>query len=274
MTDGVVTIRASSFAGLFDCAYKWQATHLLGMRMPHSPRAHLGTAIHAATAVFDQGRIEQIEGTEPLVTAYDAGQAFMEAFNLPEYDVDWRNSDIGRREAEAIGLTLVNRYCNEISPRFTFVSIEMDTTPLVIDCGNGITIRLTGTLDRARIIQGSSGLGIADVKTGKTASKDGLAKTAGHKAQLGAYELLFEHTTGCQITEPSEIIGLCTGSKLDVGTGQIHGAKQLLLGDDDNPGYIQLAAEIFRTGLFTPNPQSSLCSVRFCPRWNSCIYHD
>ena len=262
-------IRASSFGSLFDCAYRWEATHLLGMRMPSSPRAHLGTAIHHGTAVFDQARM-----TNADIPASEACREFMSALQQPDYDVDWRNGDIGQREAARIGASLVNRYCTEISPRYRFVAVEMETRPLSIDCGNGIVITLTGTLDRSRVIEGASGgIGISDIKTGKQASKDGIAKTAGHRAQVGTYELLFEHSTGTQITEPAEIIGLCTGTP-DVGIGQIHNARQLLLGDEANPGYIQLAAEIFRTGLFTPNPQSRLCSRAYCPRWNSCIYHD
>ncbi len=268
-------IRASSFGSLFDCAYKFEGIHLLGMRSPSSARAHLGTSIHHGTAVFDSAKIFNTDD-EP-VTAMDACNEFLRVIRHPEYDVAWRGADIGQTEAERIGLTLVNRYCQEVSPNYDFLAVEMTTVPLVIDCGNGVTVTLTGSLDRARIARRhGGGIGISDIKTGKTASKDGVAKTKGHKAQLGTYELLFEHSTGGEypITEPAEIIGLSTGKTPDVGTGLVHNAKDLLLGDDRNPGYIKLASEIFRTGLFTPNPQSGLCSKNYCPRYMSCCYHD
>lgn len=270
----VYTIRASSFGALFDCAYKWEGVHILGMKSPSSPRAHLGTAIHHGTAVFDIDRVEHPNG-DGTITAMDACMAFRDALHNPKYDVNWRLADIGMTEAEKVGLVLVNRYCNEISPLHDFFSVEMTVEPLLIDCGNGVSIQLTGSLDRARVSRKENGgIGISDIKTGKTASKDGIAKTKGHRPQLGTYEILFEHSTGIEITEPAEIIGLCTGSRPDVGIGQIHKAKDLLLGDDNNPGYLKLAAEIFRTGLFTPNPQSGLCSPNYCPRYRTCIYHD
>lgn len=265
-----ISVRASSFGALFDCAYKWEAQHIMGLSLPSSARAHLGTAIHHGTAVFDQSRISNPASPIPAI---EACREFLTALRMPDYEVDWSSSDIGKREAESIGVLLVNRYCTEISPHYQFSSVEMQTQPLDIDCRNGITVTLTGTLDRSRVIEGLAGFAICDIKTGKQASKGGVAKTAGHKPQIGTYELLFEHSTGQRVTEPAEIIGLCTG-KPDVGIGQITDASRLLLGDDDNLGYIEMAAEIFRTGLFTPNPQSRLCSKTYCPRWKSCIYHD
>ena len=51
-------------------------------------------------------------------------------------------------------------------------------------------LALTGTTDR--ITTNALGeLGIADIKTGKTAvAADGTVRTAGHAAQIGVYELL------------------------------------------------------------------------------------
>lgn len=49
----VIRIRASSWSSLFDCAMRWEASNLLGLRMPSNPRAMLGTAVHAGTAAFD-----------------------------------------------------------------------------------------------------------------------------------------------------------------------------------------------------------------------------
>jgi hypothetical protein len=64
-----VTVRASSLAELFDCPARWEAKHLLRMRMPSSGAARLGTAIHAGTALFDQARLDG----NPLTPSEAAG---------------------------------------------------------------------------------------------------------------------------------------------------------------------------------------------------------
>lgn len=265
-----ITVRASSWGSLFDCAHRWEGVHLLGMRSPSSPRALLGTAIHAGTAAFDAARVNGEH-----LTAYDAAGLVVDTLQHPGYDVDWRGSDITPQQAETTGIALLTRYCDEISPRYEFVAVEMETKPLEIDCGGGIIVRLTGTLDRARIRRAGDGVGIADVKTGATAvTAEGLAKTRGHRPQIGTYELLYEHTTSIPCTAPAEIIGLKTKGKPAAATGEITGARQLMVGDEDHRGLIAFAADMFRTGLFPPNPQSYLCSARYCPRWATCPYHD
>lgn len=265
----IVTVRASSWGSLFNCAYAWEGVHLLGIKSPSSPRALLGTAIHASTAAFDSARITGLE-----LSAFDAAEHLVQILRHPKFDVDWRNSDLTPNEAEVAGLTLHTRYCTEISPRYEFVAVELETRPMDIDCGNGVTVRLTGTLDRARVRRQQEGVGIADVKTGGAAVTDGVAKTKGHAPQIGTYELLYEHTTGEPITAPAEIIGLKTRGKPETGTGEIIGAKQLMIGTEHYPGLIEFAADMFRTGLFPPNPQSHLCCAKYCPRWADCPYHE
>lgn len=265
----IVTVRASSWGSLFNCAYAWEGVHLLGIKSPSSPRALLGTAIHASTAAFDSARITGLE-----LSAFDAAEHLVQTLRHPKFDVDWRNSDLTPNEAEVAGLTLHTRYCTEISPRYEFVAVELETRPMDIDCGNGVTVRLTGTLDRARVRRQQEGVGIADVKTGGAAVTDGVAKTKGHAPQIGTYELLYEHTTGEPITAPAEIIGLKTRGKPETGTGEIIGAKQLMIGTEHYPGLIEFAADMFRTGLFPPNPQSHLCCAKYCPRWAACPYHE
>ncbi|ALZ09044.1 hypothetical protein HV99_19640 [Pseudomonas aeruginosa] len=264
-----ITVRASSWGALFDCAFKWEGVHLLKMRSASSPRALLGTAIHASTAAFDAARVNG----EPI-SAYDASELLVHTLQQPDFEVDWRGSDISPREAESTGLTLHTKYCNDISPHYDFVAVELTTKPMEIDCGGGIIVRLTGQLDRARIKRDSHGVGIADVKTGGAAVSQGVAKTKGHKAQIGTYELLYEHTTGDAITAPAEIIGLKTKGKPEAAVGEIVGACQMMAGSESHRGLIDYAADMFRSGLFPPNPQSPLCSPKYCPRWRTCPYHE
>jgi len=262
-----ITVRASSWAGLFDCAYRWEGIHLLGMKNTVGLRAALGTAIHAGTAVFDQAKI-----TGDTVTASDAAGVLVDKLRDPENEFDPAKDDLSMQEAESTGITLLTKYCGEVSPTYNFIAVEMETEPLDIDCGGGVVVRLKGTMDRARIKKTTGGVGIADLKSGGMAVQKGVAVTKGHGAQIGTYELLFEHTTGESITSEAEIIGLKTKGKPEIATGTISNAKKVMTGDEDNPGLIEFAADMFRSGRFYPNPKSLLCSEKYCPRWNTCHF--
>jgi hypothetical protein len=262
-----ITVRASSWADLFDCAYRWEGIHLLGMKNTVGLRAALGTAIHAGTAVFDQAKI-----TGDTVTANDAAGVLVDKLRDPENEFDPAKDDLSMQEAESTGITLLTKYCGEVSPKYNFIAVEMDTKPLDIDCGGGVVVRLKGTMDRARIKKTTGGIGIADLKSGGAAVQKGVAVTKGHGAQIGTYELLYEHTTGESITSEAEIIGLKTKGKPEIATGTIKNAKLIMTGDQDNPGLIEFAADMFRSGRFFPNSKSMLCSEKYCPRWNTCHF--
>lgn len=270
VTNPSLRIRASSWAGLFDCAYRWEAIHILGQRNVVGLRAALGTAIHAGTAVFDQARLD---GTR--VTPDDAAGVLVDKLRDPENEFDPSRDDLSLPEAERVGLALLSRYCTEVSPRYDFVAVEMETKPLDIDCGGGVIVRLTGTMDRARIRKGvGGGVGIADLKSGSAAVQKGAAVTKGHGPQIGTYELLYEHTTGQPITDDAEIIGLKTKGTAEIATGTIRNARRAMVGTEEHPGLIEFAAEMFRSGRFYPNPKSLLCSDKYCPRYTSCPFHD
>lgn len=264
-----LTVRASSWAGLFDCAYRWEGIHLLKMRNVVGLRAALGTAIHAGTAAFDTSRL-----SGSGVTADDAAGVMVDKLHDPENEYNPLQDDLTVKDAERIGIALTAKYCTEVSPRFDFVAVEMETKPLDIDCGGGTIVRLTGTMDRARIRKGAQGVGIADLKSGSAAVQKGAAVTKGHAAQVGTYELLYEHTTGQKITDAAEIIGLKTKGTPEIATGTIVNAKRVMVGTDDQPGLIEFAAEMFKSGRFYPNPRSLLCGEKYCPRYGSCSFHD
>lgn len=265
----ITKVRASSWGSLFDCAHKWEGVHMLGMHSPSSPRALLGTAVHAGTAAFDTARMIG----EP-VSAFEAAESLIETLRHPREDVNWRGSDITLVKAETIGLGLLTKYCHTISPRYTFKAVELTTTPLQIDCGGGQIIELTGSLDRMRAIADTDLDRLADVKTGRGAVSNGVAKTAPHRPQLGTYRLLYEHTTGRPTDDVSEVIGMNTSGSQEIATGETRGARELMVGTEEYPGLIQIGAQMFRSGLFPPNVQSWTCSARYCPRWKTCKYHE
>ncbi len=269
MSQITVKVRASSWGKLFDCAYAWEGTHLLGMNKPSGLRAVLGTSLHASTAVFDTQRMAGGLG----ISVDDAAGVFVDHLRRPKGETDLRDEKLTVNEAERIGLTLHTKYCLDVSPRYDFAAVELETKPLDIDCGNGVVITLTGTLDRSRLVTGTDGVRIADLKSGARAVEKGVANIKGHAPQIGTYELLYEHSTGVPITGAAEIIGLKTSGKPEIRIGEITGAKARMVGTAETPGYIELASRMFRAGLFPPNPQSQLCAEKYCARWNRCTYH-
>lgn len=258
-----ITIRASSLPELFDCPARWEAKHIRGLRLPKSGAAQLGTAVHAGTALYDQSRLD---GSS--LTADEAAGAVADAIHRPEEDVDWGDDSPG--EAERIGIALHTLYCRDISPKQQYVAVEATCEALHI---TDIGLTLTGTTDRITV-DALGDLGIADIKTGKNAvSADGSVSTGRHAAQIAVYELLASAAIGRPITAPAEIIGL-QAAKTDkgrrAGIGVITGAREMLVGDDDNPGLLHMAADLLHAGRFYGNPSSQLCNPKFCPAYPAC----
>ncbi len=257
-----VQIRASSLGELFDYPARWEAKHLLKMRLPTSGAARLGQAVHAGTALFDQSKLED----NPL-TADEAASAVVDTIHGHDEEVDW--SEVSQNEAEKIAIPLHKLYCNEIASRQEYVAVEALCEDLAIA---DIGITLTGTVDRVRVTD--DGLGIADIKTGKTAvAADGTVKTRGHAAQIGVYELLASHALGQPMSAPAQIIGLQV-AKTDKGrraaAGEIDGALDLLLDEGDSPGLLRMASRMVHSGDFYGNPRSQACGSRYCPVYNIC----
>lgn len=206
MSRRVIPIRASSFGGLFDCAHRWEAEHILKMHRPSSLRAHLGTSVHAGTAAYDQATIDG----SPLSIA-DAVDATMDVFDKPREETDMRDDRLPVKEAARIAVQLTMKYCREIAPTMEYVAVEMPLDPLEIET-HGVIIRLTGSMDRARVSQTEYGRVIPDVKTGARLISDGEVNIRGRAPQVGTYELLYTHTT-CEPTAGGQIIALQTTSK-------------------------------------------------------------
>lgn len=260
----VFTIRASSLARLFDCPASWAATHIEGKRTPSNGKAMLGKAVHASTAMFDQSTIE---GTG--ITIDESAAAAVDTINKPDEEVVW--DEDSPQDAEKIALSLHSKYCNQIAPTQNYKAVEVTCESLVI---TDLGIALTGTTDRIR--ETDDGFGIVDLKTGKAAvGSDGRVKTAGHAYQMGVYELLAEQASGVRIAGPAQIVGMNTAktsASQRIGTGEIHGARDVLLGDEESPGILQHAANIIHSGNFWGNPKSMMCHARYCAAYETCKF--
>ncbi|WP_454737615.1 PD-(D/E)XK nuclease family protein [Cupriavidus necator] len=264
----VFKVRASSWGSLFDCAYKFEWETLLGKGKAAGVRALLGTALHASTAVNDTALVQGKQ-----VKASDSAGVLVDTLNHPEFDVDYRADDLSVRDAERIGLSLHAMYCALIAPTMGYTDVETALDPMDIDCGGGIIVTLTGRMDRARVSKTASGFVIPDLKSGRAVITQGQANTKGRSAQLGAYQLLYDHTKGVR-TSGAQIVALSTTTKPAVAVSPVFDARRVMVGGDGTPGLIEYAADMFRSGLFPPNPQSTLCSKKYCARWDHCHFHE
>lgn len=261
----IINIRASSLPDLFDCPARWYARNILNMQMPTNSKALLGTAIHASTAKYDQSVLDASGLTieETKATAVDV-------IREPQEDVIWDN--VTASEIENIALSLHDKYCKIVAPMQTYKAVEIECDKLIIE---DLGISLSGTTDR--IYEDSIGeLGITDLKTGKSAvSADGQVATKGFTYQLGVYELLAENASGLSINAPAKIIGMNT-AKTEAGQriaiGNITYAREVLIGDEESPGILQMAADMIHSGRFPGNPRSMTCNKNYCPVYNNCKY--
>lgn len=267
------TIRASSFGELFDCSARWAAKYLAaftgGKPPAHSGRAWLGSAIHTGTAVYDTARIGLPAKDLGAASLDDAADAFVDSIDKPEGEVQWQ-PDLSKKQAKDIGALLVSRYCQDISPRYSFEAVEQKCTPLDITVGD-VTIHVTGTNDRVQ--QQLQLRGICDLKSGARIMRDGKVNVSPHAAQLGAYELtslMAERDTGKKFTLPAEIIALPTSGDMIPEVGIVRNPAKVLTGEPGKPGLLQAAAGILRSGIFPGNPRSSLCSRTWCPAFEKC----
>lgn len=270
-----VRLRASSVGSLFDCPARWMAINLEGKRTAQSDKAALGTAIHAGTALFD---VEVLAGQTPSILA--ATECAVDALRNPGEDTVW---DVTREKCEAIACGLVNKYCKGGKP--TYVAVEAKCENLQL---HDLALELTGSVDRIYTEHVAhtdyiddqefrQEFGVLDVKSGTQAvSHDGFAKTKGHGAQMGTYEILAEASLGEPITLPSKILGMQTGSRPEsqrISIGEIEGAKEVLLGTGDRPGLLVNAALLIH-GVVPPygNPRSMLCHQNYCPVYQTCSW--
>jgi RecB family exonuclease len=254
-------LRASSIGDLFDCAKRWEARNVLNIRTPSSGAAHLGTSIHAGAGAYDASAIEGAQ-----ISIDDATGVLIDTLYTKTEEVIW-DDDINPKKSEPIARKLLSGYCETVAPAHEYIAVESRCNDLTIDI-DGVLLTLTGTVDRVRNENGA--LGISDLKTGKTAvATDGTVAARKHAVQLGAYEILAQHSIGIPMNADAEIIGMQTNGKARIGSGLIERPRDLLLNDG---GVLEMAASIMKAGLFPPNPRSMLCSERFCPAWKTCAY--
>lgn len=261
-----IAIRASGLSEWFDCAARAEAKQLLGKRMPSTSKSLLGKAIHASTAVFDRS---VLDGSG--ITIDEAAGAAVDVIVKPDEDTQL-DDDEKPTAIAGVAVALHKLYCTTIAPTQEYAAVEVLCDRLEI---TDLGIVLQGTTDRVRKVK--SGHGIADLKSGGTAvTADGTVATKGAAYQLGVYELLAERASGIEITDPAVVIGLQTG-KTERGqrvavSGPVTGARDVLIGNEDSPGVLEIVSKMLHSGIFPGNPRSMMCHEKYCPIYNSCKF--
>jgi hypothetical protein len=263
----LIDLRASAIAELFDCPARWEAKHVLGMQTTSSGPARLGTAWHEASAVYD---IARMAGNDDVANVETALAVFEEVlFSEREQPVVWEDDE--RREALSAGHWLVTEYIHNWAHKINYLEIEKRYPSIDLP---EIGIRLTGTTDA--VVKDSMGRNaIMDRKSGKTAvSAMGGVNWEKHVYQLGSYEILASQSIN--IDGPPMVLGGQV-AKTDKGRRMAlvqlpQSPRGIMLGSDEQPGVLHAAAKILKSGDFHGNPNSQLCSGKYCPRHATCRF--
>jgi hypothetical protein len=261
-----IPIRASSVAGIIDCPLRGLSIQLgLVKQLPSTAPACIGSAVHGSTAAFDKA----VVSGNPI-SAYDASEIAEDYIRHPPEEVNW--GGMTEKQALTRALGVHTRYCSDISGLMVYEHVELPLAELVVDV-DGVGILLTGTLDRiysdGRYKQDGGKRGITDLKSGARACSQ---KPGKHKAQIGVYELLAEHTLGVNMGLPGVIVRLQTSNDYEVDQVAIPDARAALLGTDKQVGLLQHIGHMLKTGDWYGNSSSYLCSDKYCPLFDGCIF--
>jgi hypothetical protein len=274
------TIRASSWGDFFDCPQRWYWKNIEGVYSPSRGASVVGSAVHKGAEVFDRANLARTPVS--IDAAVDAAADYV---RNPVRDdgtpqaVEWGDDEERITQPVALDLSvkLTAKYCREVANDMEYSAVEVKCTRLDVSTDSGV-VRMTGTIDRVRVYPNRT-KGVADFKSGGKAvegitSGTPRAVTRGHQLQLGAYTLMSEQELKEKLDGPATIIGFQTNSKLHIAEGVVERPKLPLVGTADKPGMIEMAATMLKSGLFPPNPKSMLCSKKWCPAYDLCIYHE
>jgi hypothetical protein len=288
-------VRASSWKNLFSCPLSWYYANIEKIRTASSGIAQIGTAIHAGTALFDGPRLRG-----DSISVEEAVEGAIAILYNDDVEVNW-DSSAQFKAAEGIVARSVNRYCHVIAPNVVYTAVEARCEDLHINTRYG-TIVTTGTIDRVReraYLIGDDGSltesthsaanqpgvqsvlfreNVRDIKTGLQAvgydDEGGRVATIGaHHLQVGIYTIMTEQELQRPMEAPAEICGISTGKSGDIAVSDIRDVRTALLGTEERPGMIELAAKMLKDGDFRPAPGTVMCSPQYCAGWNRCPYH-
>lgn len=271
----VYWVRASSFKEMFDCPHRWYGNNILKIKRPSNFKAHVGSSVHKALEIHDLAKLTGKSFLKsPTALMKQAMKGYEFALKNPQYEILPPEA----KDVEAmtkVGKALIERYCQEIAPNYNFSHIELKCKTLKIEVGN-VILEITGTIDRIyqEEIELINRYGIADIKTGGMAvNAQNEVEVVAHKAQLGVYEILAEHTLdNIKVDADAHIIGLQTNTKARVAIGKTKSARDVVLGTEHEIGMLGNAGKLLEHQIFFGNPSSMMCGEKYCPMYKTCKY--
>jgi RecB family exonuclease len=272
-------IRASSLSDFADCPRRWAARNLtmelliagyVIRELPKSIAAVIGTAVHAGAAFAlgekaTSGVLPSVDTTTDVVRESLREEIAKGAVFDDEIPVAHAAGAATTRMTRAFHAVIAP----QINPVLVERRLEADVAPGVVLSGKADSIAHEPDA-------------IIDLKTGK--------RRGNHKPQFGAYSLL-RRTFGGDITHGREAFILRTKKEPQPMPLLIdHDIEQCESSAMNIVGHIRRALEIFRHGTntmgggsihagdpwaFAANPNSMLCSPKFCPAWGTkfCTEH-
>jgi putative RecB family exonuclease len=228
-----------------DCSMKWYFRYVA--QLPEGVRSGslvLGSAIHRAVEVALRARIER--QPEPELEALTEVYAASWRDQLEEGEIDW-----GKEAPEDVGsdgAVLLAKYFHEALPHLKPARIESRISGAIA----GVPVR--GFLDLLE----EDGR-IVDLKTSRRRPP---SISPDYRLQISTYRILEPDATGAARldtlvrTKTPQLVQLdCT-----IGAADVAYAEAI---------YPQ-AQEGMRSGLYTPNRRSFMCSRKYCAYWAAC----
>ena len=269
-----IIVRASGLGEYADCARRWaavnmtielkQAGHDIHPRV-NGIAAAIGSAVHAGAAIALAEKART--GTLPPITvATDAGRDALRD-NTAE-GVEYDETAGNRSQAVTQVIRMTSAYHAGVAP---FVNPILVERRLEAEALPGIV--LSGQAD---VVAREPGR-VRDLKTGKTRGN--------HRCQIGAYSLL-ARTHGSDIVDAAEdfVPRVALSRPQPDPTTHIHRVAECETAADAMLRHIARAVQDFRSGAgltpagdpwhFPANPNSKLCSARWCPAWGTSWCHE
>lgn len=257
-----VTLRPSGIDGFFDCSYRWFMDTYYPIRRVSSA-AHLGTGIHKAAETYYRDCISS-KRWEPFRSDYIG--AGLDTFrNLLKDDEPSDIKEIDELSMEHLISEKAKGYISKAE------DLNSESIPLAVEQAYEIKLNskavssIKGTLD----IVGDGF--IADIKT-----MNRLNNPSKYVTQQSVYALLRSYSDEAVdqllihrvLTKPgkSELDSIAIPGDIP---SLVDRSKKLVM------AIVKTCEEFERTGnewLFRGNPSSMLCSPKYCPYYDKCIY--
>jgi RecB family exonuclease len=242
--DPTAILSPSSVNQFNDCEARWFYRKVLELPETRGAALGLGAAIHQAITENFRQKLE----TKRDLPTEGVSALFLDAMNR-QLDEITLAKDESADELKQCGEVMTRVYMDQIAPRIQPAAVEKHVSGLI---GN---VPVQGYIDLLDVN--------GDVIDLKTASKKPSGINAGYRVQVATYAML----------EPTASGRARLDTLTKTRTIQTH-EQSLQVGEADRKyteRLYSITQEKMRSGLFSPNRSSHLCSRKYCSYADRCI---